>query len=255
MKDTTANFIFSGKRTVNYSSLSKWKNWKKPYDNPNIDSIVTGLQGKFAYSPKFRKPIAETSIVLTGYRRKDYCEAEQVTNEIHQPKKTVWHHVWEEKNGKYTIQLVDYTLHQTTCPHVGACKMWSMRTGKRYNYSYIKKHISLLINKNIINNPIIKDYLRLKTITKPRIAKNADSFSSNGYVDLVLDDVFTKQEAEQQYSIRVKIKHRQIIIHPFGIDPYGNLFYIDKKMNLFFMDLEDFILFPVHPKQEVLYFN
>ena len=108
MKDTTANFIFSGKRTVNYSSLSKWKNWKKPYDNPNIDSIVTGLQGKFAYSPKFRKPIAETSIVLTGYRRKDYCEAEQVTNEIHQPKKTVWHHVWEEKNGEYTTHRIYY---------------------------------------------------------------------------------------------------------------------------------------------------
>lgn len=108
--------------------------WKKTYENLNITSAYTGLDGVFRFSPIFHNCIADTMVELTGYRSKDYCIAEAQTGKKHTPKVTVWHHAWEEKGGKYRMQLVDFEEHKKTCPHAGGCKLWLQNTKRKSKY-------------------------------------------------------------------------------------------------------------------------
>ena len=111
------------------------------YLNTNIDNVVTGLGGNFRYSPIFKNAVADTFIELTGYRNKDYKIAEAKTGKGHTPKVTVWHHAWQEKDGLYRMQLVDFSEHKKTYPHAGGCKLWIMNTHKKKKYSYLNyKH-------------------------------------------------------------------------------------------------------------------
>lgn len=74
--------------------------WAKPYNDPNIKDIPTGLGRGFRYSPIFKNSIVDTMVKLTGYRSKDYAIAETQTGKKHIPKVTVWHHAWHEENGR-----------------------------------------------------------------------------------------------------------------------------------------------------------
>ena len=96
--------------------------------------MFTGLSGAFKTSPIFLDSIADVRIELTGFRRKDYLLAEEVANIRHTPKVTVWHHAWDEINGLYRMQLVDFIEHKKTCPHAGGCKLWMKK---------IKEHIGM----------------------------------------------------------------------------------------------------------------
>lgn len=42
--------------------------WAKPYNDPNIKDIPTGLGRGFRYSPIFKNSIVDTMVKLTGYR-------------------------------------------------------------------------------------------------------------------------------------------------------------------------------------------
>ncbi len=109
--------------------------WAKMYDDPKIKTVPTGQSGNFRYSPVFLDCIVETMVKLTGYRKKDYVIAERQTGVEHIPKETVWHHAWEEKNGEYRMQLVNFEEHKKTCPHAGGCKLWLIKTKKKRRYA------------------------------------------------------------------------------------------------------------------------
>lgn len=180
--------------------------WAKPYNNPNIINVSTGLSGKFAYSPIFKKCIADTMVILTGYRKKDYMIAEEQTGKKHVPKLTVWHHAWEEKNGEYRMQLVDFNEHKKTCPHAGGCKLWLLNNKKSSKYFAYKE-------KKIVGN--YSDILEFYPIESDK-----RGYYQRGYVSKRTLSIINRKQAKL-----------------IGIDIYGNLLYKTRK-NIYFWDHE-----------------
>ena len=183
--------------------------WAKPYNDPNIINVPTGLGRGFKYSPIFKKCIADTMVELTGYRRKDYVIAEAQTGKEHTPRVTVWHHAWEEKNGKYRMQLVDFEEHKKTCPHAGGCKLWLQNTKKRSKY---------LSHNAIYSSQNSGDYSDLPSFYS--VESTESNFYQKGYVSKSTLSVIRKKKA-------------QLV----GVDMYGNLLYKNAK-NLYFWDHE-----------------
>lgn len=183
--------------------------WAKPYDDPNIINVSTGLGRGFEYSPIFIKCIADTMVELTGYRRKDYIIAEDQTQTKHVPGISVWHHAWEEKDGKYRMQLVDFQEHKKTCPHAGGCKLWLLNTKKRKKYAAYK------------NRRIQDDYGNYSDVTLVYPIKSSErAFYQNGYVSKKTKTDIGRKKARL-----------------WGVDIYGNLLYKNAK-NMYFWNHE-----------------
>lgn len=204
----------SGKHRQLIRDISKKVNrgryaWAKPYNDPNIKNVDTGLGKGFKYSPIFIKCFAETMIELTGYRSKDYVIAEKKTQTKHIPKVTVWHHAWDEKDGKYLMQLVDFEEHKKTCPHAGGCKLWLQNTKKKLRYS---SYNAIHSSKNS------GDYSDLPSFYS--VESTESDFYQKGYVSKRTLSVIGKKKA-------------QLV----GVDMYGNLLYKNAK-NLYFWDHE-----------------
>lgn len=186
--------------------------WAKPYTDPNIDNVITGLNGNFRYSPIFRNAMADTFIELTGYRKKDYKIAEAQTGKRHTPKVSVWHHVWQEKDGLYRIQLVDFWEHKKTYPHAGGCKLWLMNTNKRKAYAKYGSRTG------------IGDYSDIPEFYE--IDSQDRNYYQRGYV------------SKRTLSVVARKKAKLV-----GIDMYGNLLYKSRK-TLYYWDHESDILIP-----------
>ena len=188
--------------------------WAKPYEEkiPGIISVLTGLDKQFRYSPIFENCLADTMVELTGYRRKDYVIAEKQTGVKHIPCKTVWHHVWEEKDGKYRMQLVDFKEHQRTIPHAGGCKLWILKT--KIKKRYVRFH-----------NGDEEDYSDIPMFYP--IDNRCSFLIRGGYVS-------------RRTVAKIKRKHAKLI----GVDMYGNLFYENGKRK-YFWDHEEDLLIPL----------
>ena len=186
--------------------------WSKPYNDPNIESGNTGLDGKFKYSPVFVDSIVDTMVELTGYRKKDYIIAEEQTGKKHMAGRTVWHHAWNEKDGKYLMQLVDFEEHKKTCPHAGGCKLWLLNKGYKLQYAIHKKY-----NRKNTGNYSDKSHFY-------RINESEIGFYQKGYV------------SRKTLSI---VRRKKIAL--YGTDVYGNLLYGNAK-KLFFWDHENDVL-------------
>lgn len=186
--------------------------WAKPYNDPNIKDIPTGLGRGFRYSPIFKNSIVDTMVKLTGYRSKDYAIAETQTGKKHIPKVTVWHHAWHEENGRYLMQLVNFDEHQKTCPHAGGCKMW-LEANKKSRY---------LSNKNKIGYYSDFPYYPVEATER--------NFFQKGYVS-------------KKSLSAVRRKKARL----FGIDMYGNLLYKNAK-NIYFWDHESDLLILLNDK-------
>ena len=214
------------------------------------DGADTNLNGCWKYSPLFKHPYADDYISLTGKRQKDYREIEKITNSKHIPGKSVWHHVWEEKYGKYRMRLVDLSLHQKTCPHAGGCKKWSLCNGKSYkNRNAYACGVELYIGEQPkkvgVDDKIVKDHRRFINC-RPR--------GMQPYMDLELDYVFitpseyewrctptrnntTLSRTQRSYMKGIK-KTNRTTFRAFGLDPYGNVFEVDKRGRVAFYDHE-----------------
>lgn len=184
--------------------------WAKPYNDPNIINAITGLGGNFEYSPIFMKCATDTWVELTGYRRKDYIIAEDQTGKKHQPKVTVWHHAWDEKDGKYRMQLVDFVEHKKTCPHAGGCKLWLTNTEKRSKYASSKQ------KENYGNYSDLSPFYPIESAEI--------NFYQKGYVS-------------KKTMTAVKRKKAKLC----GVDVYGNLLYKNCR-NIYFWDHESDLL-------------
>lgn len=92
-----------------------------PYD-PNVaESIDTGTNDRFKYSPVFDAAQYQTlsNFQMTGTRRMDRQNS-GATNGIH------CHHVYDyDYNGACTVQNVPAKLHIATYPHRGAVYQWN----------------------------------------------------------------------------------------------------------------------------------
>jgi len=131
-----------------------------PYGNIlDIENINTSLDNQWKYSPKFKNPTAETKILLTGSRVKDYDLAEKNVAIKHSPRINVWHHVWEKDgSGNYTMQLIDYKKHLETIPHAGGCKMWLLenKSGTYRSKSHKKSQsYNIFVNHNLLGSSIM----------------------------------------------------------------------------------------------------
>lgn len=194
--------------------------WAKPYNDPNIIDVFTGLGKGFRYSPIFKNCIADTMVELTGYRSKDYVIAEAQTGKMHTPKVTVWHHAWYEKDGKYRMQLVDFNEHKKTCPHAGGCKLWLLNTKK------VSKYMSY---KRMRDYGQLGDYSDLSLFYP--VENSKISFYQNGYVSKKTLSAIGRKKAKL-----------------CGIDMYGNLLYKNAK-NTYFWDHESDLLFLINDKK------
>lgn len=172
--------------------------WAKPYNDPNIDTVPTGLSKQFRYSPIFRNAVADTMVKLTGYRRKDYIIAEQQTGIKHTPTVTVWHHAWDENNGLYRMQLVDFDTHKKSCPHAGGCKLW------------------------LLNNNINGSYRSHRRINETGNYTDVATFYE---IDARDRNDFQKGYVSKKTCSLVRKKHIQLR----GVDMYGNLLYANSK--------------------------
>lgn len=203
--------------------------WANPYNNPNlIISIDTKLPGNSKYSPLFLQTFADTYITLTGSRNRDYRLAEAETKCIHIPKTTVWHHVWEKNSGgKYRMQLVDYSLHQKSCPHAGGCKLWTLE----HNMAY-KCYRNVYVSEKLLNKKIGK--YRVNFVGELRRGRTRIP-----YADYVIDYIFDEDET---YTKSICIRKGQRCVakrtRVWGLDPYGNIFVVNSKGELFLLDHE-----------------
>lgn len=216
-----------------------------PYeDTTEIESIKTDLSGKWKYSPLFKNPLAYADIRLTGSRRKDYKLAEATSGEVHLPGKTVWHHAWKkDASGKYRMQLVDFALHQKTCPHAGGCKLWERDHNKRYKarYKAYKSYGGIYMNENLFGKTVTGnsaygvEELRAGTATEP-------------YTDFVIDYIFDRSIPLPHLELYSMLRNKRIAKKSFkvwGLDPYGNLFLAGAKGKLYFLDIENSSLIPL----------
>ena len=185
--------------------------WNRPYDNPNIQTVYTGLKGIFKTSPIFGDCVADIRIELTGYRKQDYKKAEKAAGIKHIPKVTVWHHAWDEIDGQYRMQLVDFAEHKQTCPHAGGCKLWSIKNKRPYRnaITYVKAGNYTDISCIYPINEIEKNYFQ------------------QGYVSKRILAIIRRKRASL-----------------IGMDVYGNLIYKKGKMR-YFWDHEQDLLFPI----------
>lgn len=172
--------------------------WAKPYNDPNIDDVFTGLGKQFRYSPIFKNAIADTMVKLTGCRGKDYIIAEQQTGTKHTPRVTVWHHAWEENNGLYRMQLVDFDTHKKSCPHAGGCRLWLQKQKRNGRY---------------------------KSNNKTKETGNYADFTSFYLIDAYNQYDFQDNYVSKRTCSIAKRKHIQLI----GVDMYGNLLYTNGK--------------------------
>lgn len=195
--------------------------WARPYANPDIIDVYTGLGKGFKYSPIFKKCIAETMVKLTGYREKDYVIAELQTGKKHTPKVSVWHHAWDEKKGLYRMQLVDFSVHKKTCPHAGGCKLWLLNNQKGKNAMY-------RANGRLKGN--VDCYLDVPHFYS--IESNERNYFQKGYV------------SKKTLSL---VKRKGICL--VGVDMYGNLIYQNDK-STYFWDHEQDILILIKKKEE-----
>ena len=187
--------------------------WAKPYNDPNIDDVYTGLGKQFRYSPIFKNPIEDTMIELTGYRKKDYLIAEKQVGKTHTPCVTVWHHAWCEKNGLYRMQLVDFNTHKKTCPHAGGCKLWILNTKKKLKYNSHKR------------GEETREYTDIATFYS--IEASERNYYQRGYV------------SKRTLSC---VRRKGLLL--VGIDVYGNLLYESRK-GKYFWDHEQDCLIPL----------
>lgn len=191
--------------------------WAKPYDNPDIEDVCTGLDRQFKYSPIFKHPLADTMVELTGYRKKDYVIAEKQVGKTHTPRVTVWHHAWHEKDGLYRMQLVDFEVHKKTCPHAGGCKLWILNTKRKSKY------------KSCVRSKNEGDYSDITLFY--RIEASKRNYYQRGYV------------GKRTIS---SIKRKRLTL--VGIDVYGNLLY-ESRRGAYFWDHENDCLIPLNRKE------
>lgn len=133
--------------------------WARPYANPDIIEVYTGLGKGFKYSPIFKKCIAETMVKLTGYREKDYVIAELQTGKKHTPKVSVWHHAGECKlwllnnqKGKYAMYRANGRSKGNVDFYLDVPHFYSIESNERnyYQKDYVsKKTLSLVKRKGI----------------------------------------------------------------------------------------------------------
>lgn len=223
--------------------------WARPYAEP-IETIDTGRDKQWRYSPRFTTCEANVFIELTGRRSKDYKIAEMQCGKVHVPRKTVWHHVWNEINGKYEIQLVDYRLHQSTCPHAGGCKLWLLRHTDRKRYARKER-----TTRNIeisMSEYFLSQNIRLERINSTGYRRNyylsyrtANSQKEKDYHDIVLDYKFPEDNSFQYRKYALNDRN-SFNLRKWGLDPYGNLFYRDGKGCLYFYDHEEMSLTPLN---------
>lgn len=193
----------------------------RPYANSDIIDVDTGLSKNLKYSPVFKKCIAETMVKLTGYRKKDYVIAESQTGKKHKPKQSVWHHAWDEKNGLYRMQLVDFSEHKKTCPHAGGCKLWLLHNNKtKYRSCGLKGSLG----KNEGCYLDIPPYYSIKNDER---------------------DYYQKGYVSKKTLLLTKRKRICLV----GVDMYGNLIYQNDKYT-FFWDHEQDILIPIRTKEK-----
>ena len=148
------------------------------------------------------------------------------------------------------MQLVDLSLHQKTCPHAGGCKKWSLCNGKSYkNRNAYACGVELYIGEQPkkvgVDDKIVKDH-------RPFI--NCRPRGMQPYMDLELDYVFitpseyewrctptrnntTLSRTQRSYMKGIK-KTNKTTFRAFGLDPYGNVFEVDKRGRVAFYDHE-----------------
>ena len=205
--------------------------WARPYDVlEDVDSIHTGLGKQFEYSPSFRNNITSVFVYLTGKRKDDYRLAETKAGIVHSPGETVWHHVWRTNvKGEYEMQLVDYQLHQKTCPHAGGVKLWSMRQGNIKRYTNRNSNIIIsdrnygkkLYNKTINRTGYIRAMTRLKETD-----------------DYVIDYIFDNDAHPSVKNCKALAHKKKAGFKLWGIDPYGNWFLKNRKGKIYFLNHE-----------------
>lgn len=217
-------------RTVSTTRMFSVEMHAHPYVNTTeIETIDTLLKHQWRYSPLFRHPYADTDIALTGSRRDDYKLAEAVAGVKHIPGSTVWHHAWrKDKFGKYKMQLVDYSIHQKTCPHAGGCKLWTIENNKIY-----RSCGDVYVNKSMLGKNIMS-----KTVYK--VGEIRTGITSRTYEDFIIDHIFNYHNSTHTLRMGVSCSSRvrRKFSRVWGLDPYGNLFLSDDRGQLYFFDHE-----------------
>ena len=225
--------------------------WSKPYPD-SIESIDTGLEGRFKYSPRFKKSEADLFIELTGRRAKDYKIAEATTKTKHIPRKTVWHHVWNEINGEYEMQLVDYNIHKSTYSHAGGCKLWLLQHPNSKKYARKERGQSNI--EISASEYFISQNIKLEPVYNIRYRRNyclnyGTANLSSDYRDVVLDYKFPETEVHSFIRKYALNDGRNLRIKEWGLDPYGNIIYQDGRGCLYFCDHEEGSLTPLNIRE------
>ena len=176
--------------------MTKTENKTVKYDEKEFENIDTGRDNQWKYSPRFRYPMAETLIPLTGSRKKDYVLAENITGQKREPKVTVWHHVWySDLNGNYMIQLVDYRKHIETYPHAGGCKKWLLDNNKG-SYNKMRRNVKPVRRKLELSDYAKDQYKQIVGEKRRHYSKlkYVHENLKNDYSDLILDVIFEKND-------------------------------------------------------------
>lgn len=201
---------------------------KRPY-RAGIDSIDTGRDDVFKYSPRFRKPELKrsTNILMQGSRKMDYVVAENATGG-ERPEGTVWHHVYDYNNGYCTMQLVDVSVHTATIPHVGAVRQYE--EAHSTTYKAIRKQNKFIIDGNVSIMKSIDVFDKIEDSLRGDddclLALQIGEYEISCNDDVVLGGVFDE---------KVKVDDNKYI---WGYDVYGNMIYTNAEGMLSFEDHE-----------------
>lgn len=102
--------------------------WSQPYNYTGVESIDTGREHQWRYSPDFHNAV-QLTMQLTGSRQDDCVLANEKNNQSYlggrSPNNYTWHHCYNlhmNEARNYKMQLPARDLHRRCCPHVGAFK-------------------------------------------------------------------------------------------------------------------------------------
>lgn len=239
--------------------MSKNLNSKSPYLDPIIN-IITGLDGKFVYSPDFNtKPTDQARLAMSGKRSEDRNNLLEILSKTTQEaNKCHCHHTYsysyDSQTGVATadMQLVPAKIHIKTYPHAGAVRQWNSSGNHSEKYREIRNTNTVVTSLVKYSESEIEEFENEMGVQLPEELKcaylnqtpvqdvfhvndesNSDEIYCVSELLLLHNDSMYENVPTVKFVIDV-LKENGISIYrsnfpyepiPYATDPCGNVFY------------------------------
>lgn len=236
--------------------------WTRMYENDpymasnNVTSIDThSTTARFRYSPFFGNAIKDVTLDMTGSYYGDFKALNNAYYGGMQPADTTWHHVFMTNfNGtSCQMQLVERDLHNYTKTHMGSAAQYrNLHPGTYKSIHNVNKSGKLYIIDGYYTPAVyyakkdIHEISSIKGLVMPETLKrfyNNESSIIAGKVEIPIQEDYVLNYIDPLTEGNIYLKDEGESYNtggniPFAGDPFGNIFYLDSKEEIYFYNHE-----------------